>query len=108
MLESENGLRVNAMFLGQAHPSLSRARLISVPCMRDDEIDLIVADQIALGEAVSEAVPGADAPFVLPGETHLHEPRRLHARKLRRCARARTSAHVTMQLSVFSRARSSR
>ena len=107
MLESENGLRVNAMFLGQVHPSLPRTRLISVPCMRD-EIDLIVADQIARGEAVSEAVPGADAPFVLPGETHLHEPRRLHARMIRRCARARTSARVTMRLSVFSRARSSR
>ena len=103
MLETENGLRVNAMFLGQVHPSLLRARLISVPCMRD-EIDLIVADQIECGEAVSEAVPGADAPFVLPGETHLHETRRLHARMLHRCARARTSARVTMRLSVFPRA----
>ena len=107
MLETENGLRVNAMFLGQVHPSLPRAKLISVPCMRD-EIDQIVADQLALGEAVSEAVPGADAPFILPGQTHEREPRRLHARMLRRCARARTSARVTMRLSVFSRARSSR
>ena len=104
MLESENGLRVNAMFLGQVHPSLPRARLISVPCMQRDEIALIVQDQIALGEAVSQAVPGADAPFVLPGKTHLHETRRLHARMLHRCARARTSARVTMRLSVFPRA----
>ena len=86
MLETENGLRVNAMFLGQVHPSLSRARLISAPCMRD-EIALIVADQIERGEAVSEAVPGADAPFVLPGEKHPREPRRLHASMLHRCAR---------------------
>ena len=108
MLESENGLRVNAMFLGQVHPSLPRARLISVPCMQRDEIALIVQDQIALGEAVSEAVPGADAPFVLPGETHLREPRRLHARMFHLCARACTSACVTIRLSVFSCARGSR
>ena len=107
MLESESGLRVNAMFLGQVHPSLPRARLISVPCMRD-EIDLIVADQIARGEDVSEAVPGADAPFVLPGETHRREPRCLHARMIHLCARARTSACVTIRLSVFSCARGSR
>ena len=31
-----------------------------------EEVDLIVADQIARGEAVSEALPGKDAPFVLP------------------------------------------
>ena len=88
MLETENGLRVNAMFLGQVHPSLPRARLISVPCMRD-EVDLIVADQIECGEAVSEAVPGADASFVLPGETHVCVPQKLHARMLRVLARPR-------------------
>ena len=46
MLESENNLRVNAMFLGQVHPSLERARLIRVPCMRE-ELELIVTDQLA-------------------------------------------------------------
>ena len=65
MLETENSLRVSAMFLGQVHPSLPKARLIRVPCMKE-ELDLIVADQIARGEAVSEALPGKDAPFVLP------------------------------------------
>ena len=108
MLESENGLRVNAMFLGQVHPSLPRARLISVPCMQRDEIALIVQDQIALGEAVSEAVPGADAPFVLPGEKQPREPRRLHASMLHRCARARTSVRVTIRIFVFYRERGSR
>ena len=107
MLETENGLRVNAMFLGQVHPSLSRARLISVPCMRD-EIELIVADQIARGEAVSEAVPGADAPFVPLGKMHLHETCRLHARVHHRCACVRTSARVSIPLSVFPRSRGSR
>jgi hypothetical protein len=65
MLETENGCRVSAMFLGQVHPSLPKGRLIRVPCMKE-EIDLIVADQIARGSAVSEALPGKDAPFVLP------------------------------------------
>ena len=89
MLESENELRVNAMFLGQVHASLPRVRLVSVPCMRD-EIDLIVQDQIALGEAVSQAVPGADTPFVLPGETHMHERAARTRAYLLQCPHART------------------
>ena len=88
MLESENGLRVNAMFLGQVHPSLPRAKLISVPCMRD-EIDQIVADQLALGEAVSKAVPGADAPFILPGQTHERERAACTHAYFLQCLRAR-------------------
>ena len=71
MLETENGLRVSSMFLGQVHPSLPRGRLIRVPCMRE-EIEFIVEDQIARGEAVSAALPGEDAPFVLPGQTASH------------------------------------
>ena len=70
MLETENGLCVKAMFLGQVHPLLPKARLIRVPCM-EHEIKLIVADQLARGEAVSEALPGEDAPFTLPGQTQL-------------------------------------
>lgn len=72
MLETENGLCVNAVFLGQVHPSLPRARLIRVPCMRD-EIELIVADQIALGEVASEALSDEDAPFTLPHQTSVRE-----------------------------------
>jgi hypothetical protein len=71
MLETENGCRVSAMFLGQVHPSLPKARLIRVPCM-DSEINLIVADQLAR-EAVSEALPGVDAPFTLPGQANLSD-----------------------------------
>ena len=39
--------------------------------------------------------------FLAPGKTHLHKPQRLHACVLHCCARARTSAHVIMRLSVF-------
>ena len=53
MLETEYGLRVSAMWLGQVHPCLPRARLIEVPCMRD-ELELIVEDQVARGEAIEE------------------------------------------------------
>ena len=66
MLQTENGLHVKAMFLGQVHPCLPRGKLIRVPCMRE-EMELIVEDQISRGEAVSAALPGEDAPFVLPG-----------------------------------------
>ena len=63
MLETEYGLRVSSMYLGQVHPCLPRAMLIEVPCMRD-ELQLIVDDQIDLGEAISGALP--DARFALP------------------------------------------
>ena len=72
MLETENGLRVKALFLGQVHPSRPKVRLIRIPCM-EDEINLIVADQLARGETVSEALPGVDAPFTLPGQTNLSD-----------------------------------
>ena len=65
MLETEYGLHVSAMFLGQVHPCLSRAKLIRVPCMRE-ELELIVEDQIHRGEAVSPALP--DATFALPSD----------------------------------------
>ena len=58
MLETEYGLRVSAMWLGQVHPCLPRARLIEVPCMRD-ELELIVEDQVARGEAIGAALPAA-------------------------------------------------
>ena len=58
MLETEYGLRVSAMYLGQVHPCLPRARLIEVPCMRD-ELELIVEDQVARGEAIGAALPAA-------------------------------------------------
>ena len=64
MIETElTGLRVAAMYLGQVHPCLPRARLIEVPCMRD-ELQLVVEDQIGRGEAISGALP--DATFALP------------------------------------------
>ena len=63
MLETEYGMRVSKMYLGQVHPCLPRARLIEVPCMRQ-ELDLIVEDQIERREAISGALP--DARFTLP------------------------------------------
>lgn len=63
MLETEYGLKASSMYLGQVHPCLPRARLIEVPCMRD-ELQLIVEDQIDLGEAISGGLP--DARFKLP------------------------------------------
>ena len=58
MLETEYGVRVSAMYLAQVHPCLPRARLIEVPCMRD-ELELIVEDQVARGEAIGAALPAA-------------------------------------------------
>ena len=63
MLETEFGFRVGAMYLGQVHPCLARAKLIQVPCMRE-ELELIVEDQIHRGDALSGALP--DATFALP------------------------------------------
>jgi hypothetical protein len=63
MIETELGFRVAAMYLGQVHPCLPRARLITVPCMRE-ELELIVEDQIHRGDALSGALP--DATFALP------------------------------------------
>ena len=68
MLETEYGLRVSSMYLAQVHPCLLRARLIEVPCMRD-ELQLIVEDQIDRGEAISGALP--DARFALPEQKGL-------------------------------------
>ena len=92
MLETENGLRVSSMFLGQVHPSLPRGRLIRVPCMAEEEVTLIVEDQLARKEAVSAALPGEDAPFVLPGQTasHMCDPRPCA------CSRAHVLACVSM------------
>ena len=64
MIETEYGLRVSSMYLGQVHPCLARARLIEVPCMQKEELELIVEDQIDRGEAISGALP--DARFALP------------------------------------------
>ena len=63
MIETELGFRVAAMYLGQVHPSLARAKLIQVPPMAE-ELELIVEDQILRGEAMSGALP--DATFALP------------------------------------------
>lgn len=63
MIETELGFRVAAMYLGQVHPCLARAKLIQVPCMRE-ELELIVEDQIHRGDALSGALP--DATFALP------------------------------------------
>ena len=63
MLETEFGMRVSSMWLGQVHPCLARAKLIQVPSMQD-ELELIVEDQIHRGDALSGALP--DATFALP------------------------------------------
>ena len=63
MLETEYGMRVSSMWLGQVHPCLARARLIQVPSMQE-ELELIVEDQILTGGALSGALP--DATFALP------------------------------------------
>ena len=66
ILSSEYNFTVSGLYLGQVHPCLGlRPRLISIPHM-PDEIALMVEDQIAKGQAVSPALPGADAPFELP------------------------------------------
>mgnify|MGYP003316726154 CR=1 FL=1 len=70
MLETEMGLNVSGMFLGQVHPSLLRARLIELPNM-DDELELIVEDQIHRGDALCRAIPGDNAPFTLPPENNV-------------------------------------
>ena len=67
MLETEAVLHVSSMYLGQVHPCLPRAKLIEVPCMRD-ELLLMVDDQIRRGEAISGALSGHDAPFTLPSQ----------------------------------------
>ena len=69
MLETEYGLRVSSMYLGQVHPCLARARLIEVPCMKE-ELELIVDDQMDRGEAISGALP--DARFALPPAKERH------------------------------------
>ena len=63
MIETELGFRVAAMYLGQVHPCLPRARLITVPCMRE-ELELMVEDQIHRGDAFSGALPHGT--FALP------------------------------------------
>ena len=64
MPETEyDGMRVSKMYIGLVHPCLPRARLIEVPCMRE-EVELIVEDQIERDEAISGALP--DARFALP------------------------------------------
>ena len=73
MLESETNLRVAGMYLGQAHPSLLRGRLIELPNM-DEELNLIVEDQISRGDALCRAVPGDDAPFILPSKRAVSSP----------------------------------
>ena len=78
MLETEYGLKVSSMYLGQVHPCLPRARLIEVPCMMRDELPLIVEDQILfLGEAISGALP--DARFKLPEQKRAEQTERVCA-----------------------------
>ena len=79
MLESEYDLKVSSMYLGQVHPCLPRARLIEVPCMRD-ELQLIVEDQIHRGEAISAALP--DARFALPEKKRAVQTELVSARVL--------------------------
>ena len=79
MLETEFGMRVSSMWLGQVHPCLARAKLIQVPSMRE-ELELIVEDQIQRGDAFSGALP--DAMFALP-QTKLCTPNALALARMR-------------------------
>ena len=66
ILESEYGCHIgDNMFLGVCHPDLPKPRLIRVPRLQD-EVDLVVADQIWRGQALSAAEPGPYAQFRLP------------------------------------------
>ena len=66
ILESEYGYHVGGnMYLGVVHASLDRPRLIKVPVLQE-ELELVVADQISKGLALSYSVPGPAAPFRLP------------------------------------------
>ncbi len=68
ILSTEYGYDVSRMYLGQVHPTLSRARLIEVPKL-EEHMALLIEDQISRGLAVSEAAPGPDSPFLLPTQT---------------------------------------
>ena len=67
------------MYLGQVHPCLPRARLITVPCMRE-ELELIVEDQKDRGDAFSGALP--DATFALP-QSKMSAPNALDRTRMR-------------------------
>ena len=80
MLETEFGMRVSSMWLGQVHPCLARAKLIQVPSMQE-ELELIVEDQIHRGDAFSGALP--DVMFALP-QSKICAPNVLDRAHLRR------------------------
>ncbi len=68
ILETEYHYAVSRMWLGQVHPILSQPRLLEVPKL-EDHMALLIEDQISRGLAVSEAIAGHDAAFVLPPRT---------------------------------------
>ena len=68
ILDTEYDYHVSRMMLGQVHPILSQPHLVEVPKL-EDHMALLIEDQISRGLAVSEAIAGHDAPFVLPPRT---------------------------------------
>lgn len=110
MLETEYGFVVSGMYLGQVHPCLPRARLIEVPCMKA-ELELIVEDQINLGEAISGALP--EARFALPEEKGAQirwacVPLCRSYQRIRRCCVFSLRSSLSMLVSFPFRARGSR
>ena len=77
ILSTEYGYDVSRMYLGQVHPTLSRARLIEVPKL-EEHMALLIEDQISRGLAVSEAAPGPDSPFLLPTQKKYTKRFRTH------------------------------
>ena len=66
ILESEYNCDIgDNMFLGVCHPDLSKPHLIRVPTLQD-KIDIIVANLISHGQALTVAEPGSHAQFRLP------------------------------------------
>ena len=76
ILESEYGLRITMMALGQVHPELPSPRLVRVPRM-DEEMAQLIEHQVEMCLAWPEPSPGENAPFVLPkkkGKCNLLQP----------------------------------
>ena len=74
VLESEYGIEVSMMALGQVHPELSAPCLIRVPRM-EEEMELLIQHQVELGLAFPDPSPGENAPFVLPAGKAKHMQR---------------------------------
>ena len=65
VLESEYSLNVTMVALGQVHPENAGPVVVQVPRM-EQEVELLLEDQVAMGMAWPDPLPGETAPFVLP------------------------------------------